>query len=441
VITALLLEGSGSLPKNATVGSLVGLTGPAGYKRYEWTLLSKPEKSTKDIVPTTGVSTRLRSDAFGAYLVKLTVDRDLPTQKTWTYSFSVPQTATGVVAEEPSFSGTFGVKNGGFESPGELPGYAKHWGVTDTAGALQNLAGITRGRVEPTNFRTGNGRYAMCLGDELGGSAFGSSSVGSVFEVSQVVDLSGSDSIQFQAKELYGPEPPAGYVPPGGGATPPDDSGTVTYTDLGGNLWEVEITITTPPQPPDQEISYFGIGGKNTFPETNGVNFSESSTQLTSNEVVRGSDAIGKHYRRWQAPVTGDVVYAKFYSTPRYYGYYGQREYNPTIIYVGYSVYGLSVSGPIIQSYGWLTNPFGTALYMSGEIWELPSPAANPLDYMAADGTTGINVGNPMVAYAPTGPWSVLKDEWHTILIIGFGQYDWIKVDDIKPTVTLRVQG
>lgn len=91
---------SGSNPPNGTplvLGASVVLTnlGTGGELTYLWELLDKPEGSLSSIASASSANTSFTPDVEGTYLVKLSVNRTLPTERTDTQIASVAQIRTG----------------------------------------------------------------------------------------------------------------------------------------------------------------------------------------------------------------------------------------------------------------------------------------------------------------------------------------------------------
>lgn len=204
-ISTEIVSGAGALPKDVDIDSVIMLDASdnIGTVTFEWEVISKPEDSTSLFTDPISSTTRFGPlNTTGVYLLRLTTNRNLPSQQTKTVVISVPvDVVTPPDPPTPNFrhSGKL-VRNGSFELPGPFDGWAAYWTVTDTAGVLNERAGITRGRCIPTNFVPTN-QYAFVLGDDIGGTV--DSSVGEYFEVSQEIDFTNSKTltitIQFRA--------------------------------------------------------------------------------------------------------------------------------------------------------------------------------------------------------------------------------------------------
>lgn len=196
-----IIAGGGTAPKNVEVGSVIQLDASSNDgDTFEWALLSKPEGSTVLIESISSSSTRLTAiDIAGVYVLRLDVDKFGILPQSTIVSFNAPASISPrPTADDPLFDTGSGVLNFSFELPGPLPGYAAEWDVVDTAGVLASGAGITRGRIIPSNFTVTTGEYAMCLGTDASGRIYPSD--GEIFEVSQSVDLTGVALLATQIK-------------------------------------------------------------------------------------------------------------------------------------------------------------------------------------------------------------------------------------------------
>lgn len=197
-ISTSIVEGSGSLPKSVEKNStiLLGATGEVA-NNYEWEILSAPKEA--DVIfrnPVAQQTTFGPLTEYGVYAVRLWADKNRATEKSASISINVPQTSTGVVAPEVTHNFTGRVRNGDFELPGILDGEAAFWNVTDEENILSVNAGLTRGRIIPTDFEPASGRYVFCLGDES--NAIYSFAPDKIFSISQDVDFTGMSILQLK---------------------------------------------------------------------------------------------------------------------------------------------------------------------------------------------------------------------------------------------------
>ena len=202
-IITTLLTGTGTAPRNLDVGDTVQfqVTGVSGVEEYWWELVVKPEdslayleKPTQSICRLVGLSVR------GNYLVKVLTDRDTPRQKQKTAIVSIPSAISPLpLPPEPQYDNGGRVRNFSFRLPGVLPGYPDDWIVEDEEGVLDDSsAGITRGRIIPTNFETDGDSYVMCLGDDLGADV--TYGVNGSFSISQDVNLKDVDILNIDIR-------------------------------------------------------------------------------------------------------------------------------------------------------------------------------------------------------------------------------------------------
>lgn len=204
-IQLTLLQGTGTVPKNVGLNSLVlcdasGLSGGT----YQWTMVSKPEGSDAYFNAPTLSITRLNTiNKVGVYSFSVVTDQGAYNEKSAFMAISVPGSISPLpVPAEPTYdtggSGTGRVRNFSFELPGLLPGHANSWTIHDDADILANFAGTQRGRIMPVNFVMHHGKYVMCLGDDLQNSA--EMVVGQEFSISQDIDLRDITTLKIELK-------------------------------------------------------------------------------------------------------------------------------------------------------------------------------------------------------------------------------------------------
>lgn len=199
-VATSILSGSGTLPKDLFIGAqvLLDASGTTATS-YDWEILSKPETSSAYLTSPNLVRTVITLDKQGVYQIRLVADREEPSRQTKILSLnSVGSRSTLPVAGEPLFSTGGRVRDFSFELPGALEGWAANWVTTDDADILDTGAGITRGRIIPTNFEVTSGKYAMCLGDDIGNSNF--FGIGDIFSVEQDIDFTNMHVLKLQIK-------------------------------------------------------------------------------------------------------------------------------------------------------------------------------------------------------------------------------------------------
>jgi hypothetical protein len=210
-IDPYIVEGGGTLNKGLTVDSVVLFDASLNEgSNFQWEILSKPEDSMALIQAPIETRTRFGPlDQVGVYQVRLWIDRETDNQRSKTVTISVPGTVSPVpLPGEPLFEAGGGrVRNWSFELPGLYPGRADGWQINDEAGILNSQAGITRGRCIPTNFNPESGQYAMVLGDDI--CLDDGFPVDAKFEVSQVVDLTSIQNLEFDSRFKLCPSAPA----------------------------------------------------------------------------------------------------------------------------------------------------------------------------------------------------------------------------------------
>jgi len=200
-ISSQLLSGSGTLPEvslNAVVGLSIEIA--AGSAVF-WNLASKPDGSLAYLHSPSQASSRLQNlDKYGVYLVELWINLGTPQQQFRTTTVVVPPPASPLPPPpEPLYDTGGRVRNFSFELAGVVSGEALYWDTLDVADLLAHYAGVSRGRIEPVDFTTTSGVYAMCLGDDVGNNS-DILATGQVFSVSQVVDLTNVDTLTLQMK-------------------------------------------------------------------------------------------------------------------------------------------------------------------------------------------------------------------------------------------------
>jgi len=200
-ISATLVEGSGTAPKDVGLNSIILLDASANEgSSFAWAIISKPENATPSLDSPTQNSTRLRLlEYYGVYLVQLWIDTDLARPQTRTISIVVPQPISILpTAPDPIFDTGGRARNFAFSLPGVLAGYAADWAVEDDAGVLVQHAGTLRGRISPLNYTPTVGDSAFCLGDDIGGNVL--TTDGDVFSISQEMNFTGIDTINIDIK-------------------------------------------------------------------------------------------------------------------------------------------------------------------------------------------------------------------------------------------------
>ena len=200
-ITQNFVSGTGTIPKEIEVNSVIALDASSNNgTQFEWDFLSKPEESNARLYAPISAVTRIGPlDRVGSYLFQLWVDRGRPTQRTRSFSLSVPgEKSTAPAPTPPEFGQGGRVRNFSFELEGEYPGYAAYWDVEDSEGVLHSQGGILRGRIVPTNFIPTKGEYVFCLGDDIAGTA--DFTVGGEFSISQRIDFTGINLLQMDLK-------------------------------------------------------------------------------------------------------------------------------------------------------------------------------------------------------------------------------------------------
>lgn len=197
-IVTTLLSGTGSLPNNLVAGCTVQYTSDIQAESYEWSILSKPETSNCYLDSPNSVSTRLVGiDVDGGVLVKLVINKDSIGERTFTSYISVPPTTPLPTPDEPSYTSDGLITNGKFQTSRET-GIPAAWTIVDDNGILDSPnTGITRGRIIPVNYDS-DGRYVMCLGDEL--FATENFAVDSELSFSQDVDFTGVRTLTLNIK-------------------------------------------------------------------------------------------------------------------------------------------------------------------------------------------------------------------------------------------------
>jgi len=200
-ITATLVRGSGTAPKNITVGSYILLQGiPLSGSLYAWELISSPSANNTILDNPSGPYTRVGPlDKEGVYLVYFYRNPGTSDQRIYTIALNVPGTISPVPsASDPLFDSGGRVRNFSFELPGIILGTAADWATEDDAGLLVVGGGVVRGRITPANFTVTSGRYAMCLGDDIGNT--GDINVGDEFSISQELDFTDVNTLSLQIK-------------------------------------------------------------------------------------------------------------------------------------------------------------------------------------------------------------------------------------------------
>lgn len=200
-IQLTFLEGSGTLPKQVALNSVVlcdasNLNGST----YQWIIESKPEGSSAYFANPTGTTTKLKNiDMTGVYNFYVISNQGAYNQKIAYSAISVPGSISPLpLPEEPIYDTGGRTRNFSFELPGLLPGYPNGWTIRDDADLLSNNAGTQRGRIMPVNFVMHSGKYVMCLGDDLQAAA--SMLAGQEFSISQDIDLRDITTLKVELK-------------------------------------------------------------------------------------------------------------------------------------------------------------------------------------------------------------------------------------------------
>lgn len=195
-----IVEGNGTLPKEVGLNSWLFLDASSNTgNTFEWDLVSAPENSNPIFTsPITSTTKFGQLDKVGVYQIRLWINRNMYGQKSKTISFNVPGTISDLpLPSDPDFYKGGSVRNGNFELPGILPGWALFWTTVDTEGLLDEHAGVTRGRCIPTNF-TATDQYVMCLGDDIG--LEDDFEIGGEFSVEQEVDVTNAKYLKLALK-------------------------------------------------------------------------------------------------------------------------------------------------------------------------------------------------------------------------------------------------
>lgn len=203
MLEASLVKGVGSIPSNVGVGNEVVFTlpddTPSGM--ILWNLESKPRGSNAYLNVVNKRYTKLLNiDLEGVYLVKVTPDVNAPNTVSYMSSISVPGDNEHTnIPQTPLYDASDRVRNFSFELEGDYPGYPACWDLFDEDDLLYAHGGVTRGRIDnPANFNVDNGRYVMCIGDDVGIEGF--FGIDHEICISQGVDFTGIDLIQLQIK-------------------------------------------------------------------------------------------------------------------------------------------------------------------------------------------------------------------------------------------------
>ena len=199
-ITTTIIDGGGSLPKDVNRNSLLRLDASQNSAiTYEWEMISWPKESTATLKNPISPQTLFGPlDKYGVYAIRGWLDRNEREQKSALVTFSVPRTKTGIVASVPPFNINGRIRNGEFQLPGPLDGWAAFWSIVDEEDILATGAGTTRGRIQPVNFVPESGDYAMCLGDDENATV--DFAPGSIFSVSQEVDFTDVNVLTLKLK-------------------------------------------------------------------------------------------------------------------------------------------------------------------------------------------------------------------------------------------------
>jgi len=200
-INTHIASGDGEVPSKVRIGSTVRFVADGiNTSDYWWEIISKPEKSSAYLTNMTSTSTNLVNiDRYGNYGIRLYTDRNTAFQKSRLANILVPNPNNiHVVPPEPLYDSGGRILNFSFELPGLIPGSALMWKIKDDAGLLSNFAGISRGRIVPTNFNITSGRHVMCLGDDVGNTS--NYYPDQIFSVSQQVDLTDMRIMTLQIK-------------------------------------------------------------------------------------------------------------------------------------------------------------------------------------------------------------------------------------------------
>lgn len=200
LVNMTFVNGSGTLPKDVSVGSIVDLdASPNNASTYEWEFLSLPPASKAFIYTPIQAKTKIGPlDTPGVYHLRLCINRNIKL-RTKTITLSVPGDSGSIVTPpEPLFDTGGRVRNFSFELPGIFEGEAAYWDTIDDAPTLIAQAGTLRGRIAPANFNTTSGIYAFCLGDDLLSKC--NFKIGEEFSISQDIDFTGMNILKFSIK-------------------------------------------------------------------------------------------------------------------------------------------------------------------------------------------------------------------------------------------------
>lgn len=199
-ISANVIRGSGTAPKNVGLGDVVLLDATSNDgTTFEWDILSRPNGSNVMVDAPMGRAVRLGPiDVYGVYLAKLIVDRDLPRPQTKLVSITVPQSISPNYPPEPLFTQGGSIRNFAFSLPGTNAGEALYWETVDENNILEIQGGITRGLIIPQNFVPPVGTHAMCLGDDQQIHAF--FGIDTEFSITQEVDFSRATVLTIEIK-------------------------------------------------------------------------------------------------------------------------------------------------------------------------------------------------------------------------------------------------
>ena len=192
-ITSTLLSGNGTPPKDIRIGAYAELSaaGVSGSNVF-WELVSSPENTIARIANPSGTAVEIGPlDTEGVYVVELYVDSGTANEKTKRYALNVLAAKSNNIPTDPSFRfNGGGIVNCTFDLPGTTYlGAFPGWDVSDLGGILNLYNGISRGTIIPTNFTPVAGDTVACLGDDsarVGGMV---TQRGTVFSITQNVDL------------------------------------------------------------------------------------------------------------------------------------------------------------------------------------------------------------------------------------------------------------
>lgn len=192
-VTITKIHGDGSIPNSLRIGSICSLaisTGSVGT--YEWEITTRPNGSNVYLSSPFEQTTKIGPfDKLGVYQIKAWFNRYASGTQTKIVAVSVAA-SPGALPPEPEINSGGRVNNWSFEVAGSTPGSAKDWTLRDDAGIISGAAaGVTRGRIIPTNFAPTDGIYAFCLGDDLGVDVSKNLPVypGDVLSISQNIDF------------------------------------------------------------------------------------------------------------------------------------------------------------------------------------------------------------------------------------------------------------